>query len=146
MADLEPYGFPDTLEQLWLEPQGEDTFKVSCVPFRVYGLALGDQVRLDPTGHQVTELLKKSEHRVFRILLLPVLSGSKATHLHDAIDDAVTQSHLKSEWSGDRHIAIDLPPDRDIHLVWSLVKDAAADGGIAWEWGDVEQFQPGDAK
>ncbi|MFD6356293.1 DUF4265 domain-containing protein [Nocardia tengchongensis] len=146
MANLEPYGFPDTLEQLWLEPQGEDTFKVSCVPFRVYGLALGDRVRLDPAGQQVTELLEKSEHRVFRILLLPALSDSEATRLHGAIDDAVTQNHLKSEWSGDRHIAIDLPPGRNIHLVWALIKDAANDGSIAWEWGDVEQFQPGDVK
>ncbi|NNH75253.1 DUF4265 domain-containing protein [Nocardia uniformis] len=146
MANLEPYGFPGTLEQLWLERQGEDTFKVSCIPFRVYGLALGDRVRLDPADQQVTELLEKSEHRVIRILLLPTLSDDEATQLHGAIDRAITQSHLKSEWSGDRHIAIDLPPDRDLDTVWALIRDAAKDRMIAWEWGDVEQFQPGDVK
>lgn len=130
MANLEPYGFPDTLERLWLEPQSEDTFKVSCVPFRVYGLTLGDRVRLDLAGRQVAELLEKSEHRVFASSCCRRCQVSKATRLHDTIDDAVTQSHLKSEWSG----------------VWALIKDADDDGSIAWELGDGEQFQPGDVK
>ncbi|MFD6388636.1 DUF4265 domain-containing protein [Nocardia sp. NPDC060259] len=146
MANLEPYGFPSSLEQLWLTSRGEDTFEVACIPFRVYGLALGDRVGLDPAGQQVTELLEKSGHRVFRVLLLPTLSDNEATQLHGAIDDATARCRLISEWSGDRHIAIDLPPGSNIDIVWALIKDAADDGRIAWEWGDVEQFQAGDVK
>jgi hypothetical protein len=37
----------DSFAQLWSKRVGDDLFKVCCIPFFAYGLALGDVVRAD---------------------------------------------------------------------------------------------------
>lgn len=48
---------------------------------------------------------------------------------------------LKSEWSGDQHVAIDLPVGRDVGTVWLAIEQLAVTEKAYWEWGDVEEFR-----
>lgn len=141
MANLEPFGFGDSLEQIWLRPLADGSYEVTCVPFRVYGLALGDTVALNPDGTRVAEILKSSGHRVFRIFLPRALADSELKPARDAIVSAAAIDGLKSEWSGDRHVAIDVPPGRQVSAVWESIQPAISAQHAVWEWGDVEDFR-----
>lgn len=142
MVNLEPYGFAGSLEQIWLRPlngNGNGN-EVSCIPFQVYGLALNDVVRLDSEGKQIIEVVSPSGHRVFRVFLAPSLSVSESFEIRNSITRAIIDDALKSEWSGDRHVAIDVPLGREVGRVWSVIEHVAAEEKVYWEWGDVEPF------
>lgn len=141
MVDLEPFGFAASMEQIWLTSLSESTFQVSCVPFRAYGIALNDGVELDPLGRQVTRVVQKSGHRVFRAFFPPALSSDGLSAILDPLVAACHAGGLQFEWSGDRHIAIDLPPGGRIDGVWQIVEQLASNGQAVWEWGDVETFR-----
>ncbi|QSB13577.1 DUF4265 domain-containing protein [Natronosporangium hydrolyticum] len=111
MVDLEAYGFAGTLEQIWLRPLDSKAYEVSCIPFRVYGLALNDVVELDADGKKVVGVVRRSGHRVFRVLLTPLLSVSKLDEVRNSVTGAIIDDALKAEWSGDRHVAVDVPPN-----------------------------------
>jgi hypothetical protein len=66
MVDLAPFGFENEQEQLWLRPLAGDEFEVCCIPFRVYGVALGDRVNIR-NGRFVSNVVSSSGRRVFRV-------------------------------------------------------------------------------
>ncbi|MEV0788115.1 hypothetical protein [Kribbella sp. NPDC050459] len=43
---LAPFGFDDEVEQVWLRRTADASATLCCIPFRAYGVALGDSVRL----------------------------------------------------------------------------------------------------
>lgn len=55
-------------EQIWVQELKDNKFKICCIPFFVYGLALDDIVRVDENNF-VVELLESSGrkcHRIYR--------------------------------------------------------------------------------
>lgn len=56
-VDLAPFEMPGWHEQVWLHDLGGGTYSLACIPFVVYGLALGDVVALDSRG-MVADLLR----------------------------------------------------------------------------------------
>lgn len=142
MVDLASYGFADAMEQVWLTSLAGGQYQVSCIPFRIYGLALNDVVALDLEGKMIVRVLARSGHRVYRALLAPTLSYLELDRMRNSIICAVTDDDLKSEWSGDRHVAIDVPPGRGVGNVSSVIDRAAAIDKASWEWGDVEELHP----
>lgn len=140
MVNLEPYGFAGSLEQIWLRPLDGDGYEVSCIPFRIYGLALNDAVRLDSEGKHIIEVLSPSGHRVLRVFLTPSLSVSESCELRSSITQGIIDDALISEWSGDRHVAIDVPLGREVGRLWPTIEHVAAEEKVYWEWGDVEPF------
>src|SRR5438874_197376 len=66
VVDLAPFGFDNEQEQIWLRPLSEDQFEVCCIPFRVYGMALGDVVRLK-RGRFIESVIAPSGRLVFRV-------------------------------------------------------------------------------
>lgn len=141
MVDLEPFGFAGSLEQIWLRPLDGKAYEVSCIPFRVYGLALNDVVELDSDGKQIIGVLKRSGHRVFRVFLAPSLSVPESDEVRNSITRAIIDDVLKAEWSGDRHVAIDVPLGGEVGRVWSAIEHVVAEEKVYWEWGDVEPFR-----
>ncbi|MCC9309313.1 DUF4265 domain-containing protein [Kitasatospora sp. RB6PN24] len=138
-ADLAPFGLDGQLEQLWLRPLDGDLFAVACVPFRAYGLALGDQVRLSGDD-RVSEVVTSSGHRVLRMLLMP---RSDQAELHRVISDIqaeITAAGLLSEWSGDRHVAVDFPPRAQADQLFQIMEREVAEGRAFWEWAHVKPF------
>ncbi|MFJ9598307.1 DUF4265 domain-containing protein [Streptomyces virginiae] len=117
-ADLAPFGLDGYVELLWLKPNGDQTYSVSCIPFRTYGLALGDQVRLS-INDEVRELVARSSHRVLRMSLMPDPIPERLTERTDSIRAEIRSAGLLSEWSSDLHLAVDIPPGIN---AWPLLK------------------------
>jgi hypothetical protein len=92
-ADLGPFGLDGQMEQLWLRPLDDGTFAIACIPFRTYGLALGDRVRLSGEGTQVAEVLTASGHRVLRMLLI---TGAGPERLAEGIARIKTEMTTRS--------------------------------------------------
>ncbi|MEU1482822.1 DUF4265 domain-containing protein [Streptomyces sp. NPDC005752] len=138
-ADLAPFGLDGEVEQLWLRPLGDGTFSISCIPFRTYGLALGDRVLLS-VDDEISEVVETSRHRVLRMLLMP---GPEPTRLVEAsarIRREIDAAGLLSEWSGDRHVAVDVPPRAAPTELFKVMEREAAEAGAFWEWADAMPF------
>ncbi|MGW6982436.1 DUF4265 domain-containing protein [Streptomyces sp. NPDC054932] len=140
-ADLAPFGL-DGVEQLWLKPLGDGTFAVSCIPFRTYGLALGDRVRLSESD-QVSEIVEPSSHRVLRMLLMPAPTPQQLTETTDRIRTEINAAGLLSEWSGDRHVAVDVPPGAQPAALFDIMQCEVSAGRAHWEWADTMPFPDG---
>lgn len=57
---------PSDWEQLWSRKVSAYTFELCCIPFFIYGYALGDIVEVDQT-FVIQNLYKPSGHRTYRI-------------------------------------------------------------------------------
>ncbi|WP_053690172.1 DUF4265 domain-containing protein [Streptomyces sp. WM6372] len=127
------------MEQLWLTPLKDDTYSIACIPFQTYGLALGDRVRLSANG-RVSEVVGSSSHRVLRMPLMPVPDPKQLTETMDRIRTAIDAAGLLSEWSGDRHVAVDIPPEAELSMLFDIMQREVSEGGAFWEWADAMAF------
>lgn len=141
MVDLAPFGFPGSMEQVWLVDLSASRLALACLPFRVYGLAYQDIVCLDEEGKRVVGVVERSGHRVFRVFFRRMMSDDEVAVAGSAVVAAIGRAGLKYEWSGPRHVAIDVPPGGAIDEVWAVVEPLASRDVAAWEWADVEVFR-----
>ncbi|MFF0596107.1 DUF4265 domain-containing protein [Streptomyces antibioticus] len=141
-ADLAPFGLDGQKEQLWLKPVGDRVYSVACIPFRTYGLALGHRVRLSEND-EVSEVVERSSHRVLRMLLMPTPDPGRLVETTDRIRAEISAAGLLSEWSGDRHVAVDIPADRDPSDLYEVMKREVAADRAFWEWADAMPFSTG---
>jgi hypothetical protein len=140
MVDLSPFGFPNMNEQMWLKQLDERRYEVSCIPFRVYGLALGDHVELEE-GQFISQVVQGSGRRVLRVFFTDPRPSVTGDDLRQDLVRAVELAGLLSEWSGDRHVAIDMPSSSDMRGVYASVTREIEAGSAVWEWADSEPFQ-----
>lgn len=138
-ADLAPFGLEGEAEQLWLRRLGDEQFSLCCIPFRTYGLALDDVVELSADGTTIVRLVRASGRRVCRILLM---AGAGVSGALERITIEVSNLGLMSEWSGDRHIAIDVPSGMDIASVLEMAEHEEAASRAYWEWVHAASFMP----
>jgi len=138
-VDLAPFGFPDLVEQVWLRQEDTGVFVICCIPFRVYGLALRDRVRTTSDGSLVSEVVERSGRRVLRVLFVAGW-GSELPAGAERIESLVRELGLLYEWSGDRHIAIDVPAGADVEGLIGAIRQEERSAGAEWEWADVEPF------
>ncbi|MFJ6088427.1 DUF4265 domain-containing protein [Streptomyces sp. NPDC092369] len=138
-ADLTPFDLEGQIEQLWLQPEEHGTYAVACIPFRTYGLALGDRVRLSPEA-RVVEVAQASGHRVLRALLRPSDDTARLGRSISLIKISVKESELLSEWHGEHFIAIDVPPGTDTSPLFALLQREVDEAGAFWEWADALPF------
>jgi len=136
-VELSPFEFGGEVEQLWLERLDDGSFELCCIPFRAYGLALGDLVSVSEDGTTVTGVICGSGRRVLRVLLVP---GEAIQTAVNEIKREVEKANLISEWSGDRHVAVDVPPMADISSLIGAVERGEAESVMFWEWGDATSF------
>ncbi|MFI2378775.1 DUF4265 domain-containing protein [Streptomyces sp. NPDC018964] len=137
MADLARFDLDGMLEQLWLRELAEGAgYEVCCIPFYVYGLALGDVVGKSEAD-TIDRLISKSGRRVLRVLFTePRPAGDSRAALRSAVDSA----DLLSEWNGDRHVAIDVPDVPAAQPVFDSVQEEIQQGTAFWEWSDSKNF------
>lgn len=141
MVDLAPFGFENEHEQLWLRPLPGDQFEVCCIPFRVYGMALGDVVRLGGGGRFIESVVSSSGRLVFRVFFAeprPPLTGEDS---RDALREAISSGEFLAEWSGDRHVAVDIPEGVDPSRLFRSVEQEVQHESAFWEWAHSEPFK-----
>ncbi|MEV5752122.1 DUF4265 domain-containing protein [Actinoallomurus sp. NPDC052308] len=138
MVDLEPFGFLNQFEQIWLGYRSDGLFELHCIPFRIYGASLFDIVRIDDSDFLV-EVVRRSSHRALRALIAPNLADLQS--VRERIVSDASDSGLLLEWSGDRHIAIDVPEGRTPEHLLNYFAMERASNRIFWEWSDVKPFK-----
>ncbi|MCF3137221.1 DUF4265 domain-containing protein [Streptomyces olivochromogenes] len=138
-ADLAPFGLEGQVEQLWLKAVNDGTYEVACVPFLTYGVALGDSVLLAEDDY-VREVVKTAWHRTLRMLIIPAVPAADLGQVTDQIKSAIRTSGLLSEWSGERLVAVDVPPDMDASEVITAMERVVNNGRAFWEWADSRPF------
>ncbi|MDX3853286.1 DUF4265 domain-containing protein [Streptomyces sp. AK02-01A] len=138
-ADLAPFGLDGQMEQLWLKPLNDGTFSIACIPFCTYGLALGDHVVLSE-DEQVSEVVGLSQHRVLRMLLAAGPDPERVTEATTRIKTEIDAAGLLSEWNGDRHVAVDVPPQANPSKLFAAMEREVAEAGAFWEWADAMPF------
>jgi hypothetical protein len=47
---------------------------------------------------------------------------------------------LRSEWNGDRFVAVDVPPNTEPTRLFAVMKAAVDAGHAFWEWADARPF------
>ncbi|MFE9535471.1 DUF4265 domain-containing protein [Streptomyces sp. NPDC006691] len=142
VVDLAPFGFENEQEQVWLRPLAGDEFEICCIPFRAYGISLGDRVGLRD-GRFVASILSRSGRRVFRVFFTdprPPVGYKDARH---SLRSAISSGDFLAEWSGDRHVAIDIPESTDPTQLFAAVEGEIRNESAYWEWGDSEPFSAG---
>jgi Domain of unknown function (DUF4265) len=140
MVDLTSFGFPGLNEQIWLKQVGEARYEVRCVPFRAYGIALGDEVELHD-GRSISRVVQSSGRRVLRIFFTNPRPSENGDDARGALTREVDSAGLLSEWSGDRHVAIDVPAGATMQGVYDSVTREIEIGSAVWEWADSEPFR-----
>ncbi|MEU1376190.1 DUF4265 domain-containing protein [Streptomyces triculaminicus] len=140
MVDLGPFGFDNMYEQVWLRPVSEGSYELTCLPFRAYGLSLGDIVELHD-GRFVEKVTKRSGHRVFRVFFTEPRPSATGRDTRIDLRTAITSGAFLSEWSGDRHVAVDVPADCDPTQLFNAVQEEIDNGSAFWEWSDAEPFR-----
>jgi hypothetical protein len=136
-TDLAPFGLEGEAEQLWLQQLEDGLLAVCCIPFRTYGLSLGDVVSLSSDGTTVARLVRRSGRRVLRVLLMATLDASNVA---SQIKSEVSRLGLMSEWSGDRHVAIDVPAGVDVTSLIIIAEREEVSSRAYWEWADGVPF------
>ncbi|MBT2487499.1 DUF4265 domain-containing protein [Streptomyces sp. ISL-96] len=139
MVDLAPFGFENEQEQVWLRPLGEEGFEVCCIPFRVHGVSLGDRGKLSD-GRFVSGVLSRSGRRVFRVFFTDPRPPVDFPDSRDGLRFVILSGGFLAEWSGDRHVAIDIPESCDPSPLFRAIEDAAINETVYCEWGDSEPF------
>ncbi|WKX09794.1 DUF4265 domain-containing protein [Streptomyces sp. NL15-2K] len=140
MVDLAPFGFPDQLEQIWLGHRDDGLFVMQCIPFRIYGLSLFDVVRIDEND-TLTEVVSSGGHRTMRALIVPGLTDAEVVALADRVNSLAQREGFGREWSGDRHVAVNIPEGGDPGPLVALMSEQRAAGKLFWEWSDMKPFR-----
>lgn len=142
-ADLEPYGFPQMFERLWLRHVDGPVHEVCRLPFRVYGLALGDTVEVEEEGRLVTALRERSGNRIFRCFFPLHISDEDFTRGCERLSAAIDRSGIAVEWSGDRHLSAHVPRGEPLAVseVWVALQEIGLEKTVYWEWADSQPFQ-----
>ncbi|WP_026207936.1 DUF4265 domain-containing protein [Catelliglobosispora koreensis] len=108
--------------------------------FRVYGLALRDQVALNANKTTITRLAQRSGHRLLRLVLAKTLPPAERLSLRQEFVGAISANGALAEWSGRWHLAVDVPPESSIDFVERIVTPHLETEGVYWEWADAEHF------
>jgi hypothetical protein len=140
MIDLAPFGFPNLNEQMWLKQLDQARYEVSCIPFRAYGIALGDVVELD-NERFIARIIHGSGRRVLRVFFAEPRPPENGNDARRNLMIEVDSAGLLSEWSGDRHIAIDVPSGVNMQRVYDSVAHEIEVRSAFWEWADSEAFR-----
>ncbi|MFI8266258.1 DUF4265 domain-containing protein [Streptomyces sp. NPDC085665] len=138
-VDLASFGLDGQVEQLWLEAVADGIYKVACIPFFTYGLALGDTVLLTDSNY-VSELVRTSGHRVLRMMFVPELPAGDLQQAADRIRAEIGQAGLLSEWNGERFVVVDIPPNIEPSSLFAVMESAVNAGDAFWEWASATPF------
>lgn len=129
-ADLSSHGMPGRFEQFWVKRVKDREFEVCCVPFFVYGIALGDIVHTD-NEFTIDRVVKRCGHSTLRVA---VANGARLEVLHGALRDwlRTVGVGLLHEWHAPGYLAVDLPDTPDQYS-FRLFEDMKSAGDIEFE-------------
>jgi hypothetical protein len=108
-------------ESVWAEPVGEGRYRVRNVPFYVHGISLGDIItarQVEGEGLLFTGVLLRGGHSTYRIFLEENVNGETFAKYWDPLQVL----GCTYERATKRLLAIDVPPNADIYVVYELLE------------------------
>jgi hypothetical protein len=131
--DLAQHDAPGLWEQCWTHTEDQQQFEMCCIPFRAYGISLGDVLHIEPDNgtHRV---VAKSGRRTIRFLF----SDDEAAHRdHDRLHRALVERlGCLVEFRGMHYAAIDLADAQQEIGVIEVLAPLLEVGKLRWEWAD----------
>ncbi len=91
-------------EQLFCRQISADRFEICCIPFFLYNISLGDEVKTD-ASYSIIEVVKESGHYTFRVWF----GDTQSETIRDEVIIEVEGMHGLVEWYTDNLLAIDVP-------------------------------------
>ena len=121
-------------ESVWAEPLGDDRYRIRNSPFYAYGFSFLDVVHAHLGSDEasfpiVTEAIVRSGHSTYRLAL------RAAVHHNEQFQRAwapLQAAGCTFEASGDRLLAVDVPPGADIFTVYRLLEEGENAG--VWDF------------
>lgn len=118
-------------EQLWARQLDKHRFEICCIPFFVYGIALGDEVETVDSEeglYTVRQVVKKSGHHTFRIWF-------RNHAAKDALPMKLKQMHCLMEWRWRKGnlLAVDAATDEQAQVATNLLQQWEERGYIEYE-------------
>jgi hypothetical protein len=122
---------PGRFEQLWTRRRADDRFKICCIPFFLYDVALGDIVETRPDGERkylLSRVVEPSGRYVFRVRPdLPDVGTAVAGEL-EALGALL-------EWSSPSLLAVDAVDLAHAQPIADLLAQREARGELIYETG-----------
>jgi hypothetical protein len=123
-------------EQLWARQIDESRFVLCCIPFFVYGLALGDEVETGPSKDRkyvVQRVVKLSGHRTFRVWFYDLDARDEVTHKLTNLGCL-----MEWRWKTGNLLAVDTPSARQAQIVADYLWQWEQQGLLVYETGQIE--------
>jgi hypothetical protein len=119
-------------EQLWSKKIEDDLYEICCIPFFLYNISLGDEVKVD-SDHWITEVKKRSGHFTFRVWF----GDSKDPTIRERVMRNTEELGCLFEWYSTNLLAISAPT-QDLAVIISgyLLKKAEL-GLLNYETGQM---------
>lgn len=119
-------------EQLFVAQRADETFEICCIPFFVYGIALGDVVSVKPADslrYVVDAVVSASGRYVFRVWF------GDSFHPRDEIETALHDLEALTEWSSPNLLAVDAKDAAAAKLIANFLADRERAGVLLYETG-----------
>jgi Domain of unknown function (DUF4265) len=95
-APLDDIEGGDSFEQIWSEQVGEELFKICCIPFFPYDLALDDLVHATAeSGYIIQSVEQRSGNGVIRIA---IKRSEDVDRVHPPLHDLLGRLEYLCEW------------------------------------------------
>jgi hypothetical protein len=128
-ADLENFGLPGKVEQLWARRIEHCRFEICCIPFFTYGIALGDIVETDHE-YAIQKVVGRGNHRTLRVA---VANRQELEEIHRLIHEHLVAAALSHEWYAAGYVAVDLTGGQAKDKIIPLLDELARRGDISYE-------------
>lgn len=134
-ADLSRDGMAGRWEQVWAHQLSDTEFRLCCIPFFAYGLALGDRVvteSRDGKKYVIQSAIEKSGRTTFRVWFGNARDFEGARF---SVEQYVRSQGWLFEWSSRKLLAIDIPSLKDVTDFKAFIEKSEERDGITFESG-----------
>ncbi len=120
-------------ESVWAEPQGDGTFRIDSVPFLAKGISSSDVVGAEVRDGTLMyrNMMRHGGHSTYRIYARGGWNTPDVLPLIEALE----KMHCDVEPATEKLVAVDVPPEADVHEVYATLKKAERSGKIDFEEG-----------
>ena len=119
-------------EQLWSRKIEDNHYEICCIPFFLYNIALGDEVKVD-SDHRITEVKKRSGHFTFRVWF----GDSKDPTIREQVMRETERLGCLFEWYSTNLLAISAPTHDLAGIISGFLQQKAKSSELVYETGQT---------
>jgi hypothetical protein len=117
-------------EQLWSRKISDNYYEICCIPFFLYDISLGDEVKTD-RDYWILEVTKRSGHFTFRVWL-----GNSDDYMkREDLIDTINKLGCLFEWYSSKLLAIDTPNESIARQLSGYLLEKEQSGWFTYETG-----------